>query len=134
MSSMELNQIQVDENNLYREELITDLKVASIRKLVPIRSDGSPDDQRSVIFSAQTHVMSQMGALPVNCPLEAKTLADAIREFPSAVKKGVERMIEEAREFQRQEAGRIVVPRGGGMAGGGGMGGMPGKGPGSIIT
>ena len=128
MSSMELGQIQVDANSLYREELITDLKVASIRRLVPIKSDGTTDDQRSVIFSAQTHVMSQMGALPVNCQLEAKTLADAIAEFPAAVKKGVEKMIDEAREYQRQEAGKIVVPRGGAP-----MGGMPGKGPG-IIT
>ena len=36
-----LSQIEVDRDNLYREEVVTDLKVATIRKLVPIRPDGS---------------------------------------------------------------------------------------------
>ena len=44
--------------------------------------------------------------------------------------------MEEARELQRQEANRIVVPGQGpgGMGGMGGPGGMPGGGGGGIIT
>ena len=33
-----------------------------------------------------------------------------MEKFPEAVKQAVERLIEEAREIQRQEASRIVVP------------------------
>ena len=111
----QLDNIQVDAANLYREESITDLKVASLRKLVPIKLDGSDDPGRAVSFLAQTHVMSQAGPLPVNAQLEANTLEDAIKEFPGAVKKAVEEMINEVKEYQRQQAGKIVVPEAGGV-------------------
>ena len=36
----------IDKNNLYREESLTDLKVGSIRRLIPLKSDGNADDRR----------------------------------------------------------------------------------------
>lgn len=117
-----ITEIQVDADNLYREEVITDLKVATLRKLTPIKADGSPDDSRQVLFSGETQLMSQAGLVPVHCPIEAADIADAIQKFPAAVNDAVERMIEEAREHQRREASRIVVPGGGGLPPG-----MPGK-------
>ena len=44
----------VTKNNLYREEAITDLKVASIRRLVPIKTDGSPDASRPELIQGFT--------------------------------------------------------------------------------
>jgi hypothetical protein len=82
----------------------------SIRKLVPIRADGSDDPDRDTRFVGETQLMSARGPLPIQCPIEATTLADAIDAFPDAVKIAVDQMIEEARELQRQEASRIVVP------------------------
>ena len=63
----------------------------------------------------------------------AETLTDAFAAFPQAVQEAVERLMEEAREMQRQEANRIVVP-GQGPGGMGGPGGMPGGGGGRIIS
>ncbi len=125
-----VSDIKVDTDNLYREETYTDLRVATIRKLVPIKSDGSEDSSRDVVFTGETQLMSAAGMLPIQCNLEGTTLDDAIASFPEAVNKAVERVIEEAREMQRREASRIVVPGAGG--GGGGMppGGMP---PGGAI-
>jgi hypothetical protein len=116
-----LGDISVDKNNLYREETFTDLKVASIRRLSPIRIDGSDDSSRPVIFVGETTLMSARGPLPINCPIEATTLSEALDAFPQAVQDAVERLMEEAREMQRQEASRIVVPGqgGGGLPGGG---------------
>ncbi len=105
-----LDSIQVDQNNLYREETFTDLKVASIRRLTPLKANGSPDESREVIFMGQTQLMSQAGLLPVQCEIEARTLEEAIQKFPEAVKLAVERMIDEAKEIQRRESSRIVVP------------------------
>jgi hypothetical protein len=48
--------------------------------------------------------------VPVQCPIKAATLQEALDEFPAAVNQAIERMIEEAREMQRQESSRIVVP------------------------
>ncbi|HIF94824.1 MAG TPA: hypothetical protein EYQ60_17120 [Myxococcales bacterium] len=114
-----LGDISVDRDNLYREETFTDLKVASIRQLTPIQPDGSVDDARAVMFVGETTLMSARGPLPINCPIEATTLAEAMDAFPQAVQAAVERLMEEAREMQRQEANRIVVP-GQGPPGGGG--------------
>jgi len=108
-----LNDIKVDVNALYREETFTDLKVATIRRLSPVKPDGSPDPSREAIFTAQTHVMTQGGPLPIQCPLEARTLEGAVAEFPQAVKQAVAEVIERVRELQRQEAPRIVVPKSG---------------------
>jgi hypothetical protein len=105
-----LEGLRVDRNNLYREETVTDLKVATLKRLVPITIDGEPDLGRSVRFLGQTQIMSQMGPLPVQCQIEATTLDEAIEKFPEAVKAAVDEMLEEAREMQRQEMSRIVVP------------------------
>lgn len=128
-ASNPLGEISVDKNNLYREETFTDLKVASIRRLTPILVDGSDDSSRPLIFVGETTLMSARGPLPINCPIEATSLAEALDAFPQAIQDAVERLMEEAREMQRQEASRIVVPGQGGMPGGG----LPGGGGGRII-
>ena len=105
-----ITEIEVDTANLYREEIFTDLRVASIRKLIPIKPDGSPDESREAIFTGQTTLMSAAGPVPVQCQIEASSLEEASARFPEAIKQAVERLVEEAREIQRREASRIVVP------------------------
>lgn len=105
-----LGEINVDAHNLYREENFSDLKVASIRRLTPVTEDGSVDAGRTPIFIAQVHVMTAAGPLPVSCPIEAATLEEALKKFSEAVKQGVERMVAELKEMQREQASRIIVP------------------------
>jgi hypothetical protein len=119
-----LAEIAVDTDNLYREETFSDLKVASIRRLTPVTAEGLDDPSRPTLFIGETTLMSARGPLPINCPIEAETLTAAFDAFPQAVQDAVERLMEEARELQRQEANRIVVPG----QGPGGLGGMPGGG------
>jgi len=112
-----VGEIQVDTTNLYREETYSDLKVASIRRLTPVHEDGSEDTERETLFIGETTLMSQRGPLPVQAPIKAQTLTEAFEKFPEAVNAAVDQLIEQAREMQRQEASRIVVP---GQPGGGG--------------
>lgn len=131
-----LADVKVDKANLYKEESFTDLKVATIRRLSPVKEDGSPDASRPMLFSGETTLMSDRGPLPIQCPIEAKDLNEAMDKFPEAVQAAVEKLIEQAREMQRQAMNRIVVPGQGGPGGGGfppGGGGMPGPGGGKII-
>lgn len=100
----------VDTNNLYREEGITDLKVASIRRLIPIKIDGSDDETREPIYVGHTQLMSPSGPVPIQSALEAKDLEAAVAEFPGAMNKTVEQLIEDAKKHQQQEDSRIVVP------------------------
>ena len=122
-----LDQIQVDQQNLYREESITDLRVATIRRLIPINADGTDDISRPTQYIGSTQIISQMGPLPISAPIEATSLQEAIEKFPQAIKDAVDQMVEEAKEYRRQESSRIVVP--GTMPGGlPGQGGVPGSG------
>ena len=101
-SPQNLSEIEVDVSSLYREEVITDLRVASIRKLVPIRPDGTDDPDRPALFTGQTTLMSQAGPVPVQCQLEGETLEEAAAKFPEAIQQAVERLVDEAREIQRR--------------------------------
>ena len=113
MSSEEvqhLAELKVDTANLYREEMFTDLRVATLRRLVPVKLDGTDDPSRPILFSAQTTLMTQAGPVPVSAAIEASTLEEATRKFPEAIQAAVERLVDEARELQRREMSRIVVP------------------------
>jgi hypothetical protein len=114
--SIKLDDLKVDAGNLYREEVFSDLRVATIRRLTPVRADGSTDEARPMMFSAETQILTPQGLVPVHAPVDAATLAEAIERFPAAIQAGLDRMIEEAREMRRQSASRIVTP---GEVGGG---------------
>jgi hypothetical protein len=126
------NEIQMDTNNLYREEVFTDNAVGTLRRLVPVTADGEVDNSRATQYVGSTQVLTNAGPLPLSFEIEAGTLTEAAAAFGEAAKDAFEKTMEELRELQRQQASSIVVPgSGGGM--GGGMGGMgPGAGGGKI--
>ncbi len=103
-------EIKVDIANLYREETYSDMRVATIRQFVPVKPDGSPDPAREPLFFGQAQMMTQAGPIPVETPLEAKTLQEAIQKYPDAIREAVADVVEQVRELQRQAASRIVVP------------------------
>ncbi len=113
--------IQVDRNGLYREEVFTDRKAGTLRRLVPVTGDGAPDAARPVLWSGQTQLLTPGGVLPLAFEIDAITLDEALTRFPAAVHAALEQAIEEAREYRRESASRIVVPEagGGGITGGG---------------
>ena len=108
--SPELRDLKVDTENLYKEETFTDLRAASVRRQSPVKSDGSADSSRPVLYIGETTLMTQMGPFPVQFAIEADSLDDAFNKFPEGVKAAVERLNERAKELAREEASRIVVP------------------------
>jgi hypothetical protein len=104
----------VDKTNLYREEAFTDFKVASIRKLIPIRPDGTDDESRTPVFIGTTQIMSPSGPLPIQEVLKANNFQEALEIFPDAMEKGFEQMVERLKKMQEQENekndSRIIVP------------------------
>ena len=107
-----VDEILFDAENLFREDQVTDLKVGSIQRLIPINTDGSDDDSRPIRYTGQAQLMSQMGAIPVSSPIDAATLAEAIEKFPKAIQKGIDEMMAEMQRRQKEEASRIVTPGG----------------------
>ena len=107
----------VSRNNLYREENITDMKIASIRRLVPIHSDGSRDESRTEQFIGSTQLMSPEGPVPLQSLLEANSFGEALDAFPAAMEKAMAQMIDQfkklqemQRKQQQQTDSRIIVP------------------------
>jgi hypothetical protein len=119
-----LEGLKVDAASLYREETFTDLRVATLRRLSPVLPDGQPDLGRKTLYLGRTDVMTPAGVLPIECEIDATSLQDAMERFPAAVQKAVEDMVAEAREMQRQQSSRLVVPGAGGLGGLGGPGGL----------
>ena len=101
---------QIDINNLYVEEGFTDLKVASIRRLTPVQADGSPDTSRTPMFIGTTQLLTPEGPLPIQAPLMANNLKEALEVFPEAMKNAVKEMMAEAQRIKREEASKIIVP------------------------
>ena len=106
---MELD-LNLDGSNLYREESFTDMKTGAVRRMTPVKVDGSPDESRDPIFIAQTQLMSPEGPLPVSAMLEAKTLVEAVENFPEAVSREVGRIVEMAQKAKQENDSRIIVP------------------------
>jgi hypothetical protein len=122
----DLPEVQLDPKGLYREDVFTDRRAGSIRKLTPVTVEGATDASRPVLFSGQTQLLTPAGVLPLGFEIEAKTLEEALQKFPDGVKLALEQAIDEAREMRREAASRIVVPEvgsgvgpGPGAAGGG---------------
>jgi hypothetical protein len=125
----DLPEVELDAKNLYREDVFTDRRAGSIRRLTPVTSDGSDDGTRAVLFSGQTQLLTPAGVLPLGFEIEAATLEEALQKFPDGVKLALEQAIDEAREMRREAASRIVVPE---VGGGLGAGPAPGAGGGKI--
>ncbi len=119
-------EIHLDSANLYREEIFTDRRAGTVRRLTPVTVDGAPDPSRAVLFSGQTQLLTPAGVLPLSFELPGSTLSEALTHFSEGVRMAIEQAIDEAREMRREAASRIVVPE----VGAGGLGPAPGAGPG----
>jgi hypothetical protein len=88
----------VDRNNLYREESFTDVKVAAIRRLTPVKPDGTDDESRDSLFMAQTQLMSPSGPVVLQSILDAGNLEQAMERFPVAMQKELDRVMAEEKK------------------------------------
>jgi len=103
-------EFSVNRQNLYREESFTDMKVASIRRLTPVKSDGSEDKSRKAIFVGQTNLITPNGPVPIQTIIDARQLQQAIKKFPEAMQNEMERLLEEMKKLKQEKESRIIVP------------------------
>lgn len=114
MSSLEnKGEDRVNLDNLYRQETFTDLGMGTIQCLRPVTAEGADDPSRQPIFMGTAQIMTPGGVLPVQAEIEAGSLREACERFPDAVKQAVDDLVKQAREYERERAGGIVIPRGG---------------------
>ena len=103
-------EFKLDRSNLYVEETFTDLKIGTVKRLTPVKADGSEDKSRRTVFVGHTSVMTPNGPLPIQNVIEAKELAQAIKKFPEALQAAMDRLVEEVKKYQEQQESKIQTP------------------------
>lgn len=103
-------QATMDPTQIYREEIFTDQRVGTIRRLTPVTAEGATDATRPVLFIGQAQVMTPVGAMPISFELEATTLAAAIAKFGETAEQAVQQTVRELQELRREQASSLVIP------------------------
>lgn len=119
-----MNEIRMNDADLYRELTFTDNRIGTIRQMQPVTAEGTDDPDRPSRFFGTAQLMTPAGPLPVSFEIEADSLNAAVRGFGPAAQDAIERTMDELRELQRDQASSIVVPKGGvdpSKLGGGGL-------------
>jgi hypothetical protein len=115
-------ELKLDPAALYLEEIFTDRRVGTIRRLTPVKNDGERDEARAMLYVGETQVLTPAGALPIAFEIGAGSLEEAAEKFGPLAKEAIERTVKELQELRRQAASSIVVPQGP-LPGVGGAGG-----------
>ncbi|MFA6318247.1 MAG: hypothetical protein WC943_12610 [Elusimicrobiota bacterium] len=121
---------KMDSAALWREEMFTDRKIGTIRRLSPIKTDGSPDASRKPIYVGEAQLMTSVGALPLNFEIPAASLEEAVGKYGGAVQEAFAAAMEEIKELRRRASSSLVLPGQGGPGMEGGL--PPGLGPGGL--
>lgn len=110
MAESENNAIDftIDRSNLYKEESFTDLKTGNIRRLIPVKPDGSEDKTRKAVFVGQTNLMTPNGPVPIQGVIRAKEIQQAVKRFPEAMEEAVARLVDEAQKMKDQQGSKII--------------------------
>src|SRR5580765_5215199 len=106
-------ELKVDPAALYLEEIFTDRRVGTIRRLTPVGKDGQRDQARAVLYVGETQVLTPAGALPIGFEIGAGSHEEAADKFGQLAREAIERTVKELQEMRRQAASSIVIPQGG---------------------
>jgi len=112
-------ELKLDPDKLYLEEILTDRRIGTLRRLTPVTRDGKPDASRPVAYVGETQILTPAGSIPIAFEIEADSLGDAAEKFAALAKEAIDRTVRELQELRRQASSSIVVPQGP-MGGGGG--------------
>lgn len=119
MADERLPEIKLKSDDLYREEIFTDRRAGTLRRLTPVTADGADDPGRPVLYMGDAQLMTPVGALPLAFEVPGQSLSEALQNYADAARQAMERAIEELKEMRREAASSIVIPEMGGGAGGG---------------
>ena len=112
------SELKLEPDKLYLEEIFTDRRIGTIRRLTPVAKDGKADASRGIVYVGETQIMTPAGSIPIGFEIGAGSLQEAAEKFGPAAKEAIDRTVLELQELRRQASSSIVVPQG--PLGGGG--------------
>jgi hypothetical protein len=93
MATTNTTRLEMNPAGLYREEVITDREVGTIRVLTPVKTDGLIDATRKVLYVGEAQILTTAGVLPLGFEIGADSLAQAVQRFAAEAKTAVERAL-----------------------------------------
>ena len=93
--------LSVKQDNLYLEESFSDLDMGSIRRLTPVKPNGLKDKSRKQIFVGHLNVMTPQGPIPIQAPIDARNLKEAMEMYPGAIKIALKKMKEQVEKLRQ---------------------------------
>src|SRR6266705_4215201 len=112
------SELKLEPDKLYLEEVFTDRRIGTLRRLTPVTKDGKTDASRAIVYIGETQIMTPAGSIPIAFEIGADSLGEAAEKFGSLAKDAIDRTVRELQELRRQASSSIVVPQG--PLGGGG--------------
>ncbi|HYQ95312.1 MAG TPA: hypothetical protein VEP70_10845 [Burkholderiales bacterium] len=106
------SELKLDLDKLYLEEVFTDRRIGTIRRLTPVAKDGKPDASRAILYVGETQIMTPAGSIPIGFEIAAASLEEAAENFGPAAREAIDRTVRELQELRRQASSSIVVPQG----------------------
>ena len=113
------SELKLDPDKLYLEEVFTDRRIGTLRRLTPVTKDGKTDASKTVLYVGETQIMTPAGSIPIAFEIGAESLGEAAEKFGALAKDAIDRTVRELQELRRQASSSIVVPQGP-LSGGGG--------------
>ena len=117
-------ELKLDPDKLYLEEVFTDRRIGTLRRLTPVTREGATDPARAVSYVGETQILTPAGSIPIAFEIDAASLGEAAEKFADLAKEAIDRTVRELQELRRQASSSIVVPQGP-LGGGGGKIQMP---------
>lgn len=105
-------ELKLDPDKLYLEEVFTDRRIGTIRRLSPVTKDGKPDAARAVLYVGETQIMTPAGSIPIAFEIGAVSVGEAAEKFGPLAKDAIDRTVRELQELRRQASSSIVIPQG----------------------
>ena len=105
------SELKLDPDKLYLEEVFTDRRIGTLRRLTPVTKDGKPDASRTVLYVGETQIMTPAGSIPIAFEISAGSLGEAAEKFGPLAKDAIDRTVRELQELRRQASSSIVVPQ-----------------------
>src|SRR5438445_13184206 len=104
MATPDLNssELKLDPDKLYLEEVFTDRRIGTLRRLTPVTKDGKPDASRGIVYVGETQIMTPAGSIPMGCAIGAASLQGAAENFGRAAKEAIDRTVLETQALRRQ--------------------------------
>jgi hypothetical protein len=103
-------EMQMSVDDLYREDVFTDERIGTIRRMTPVTPEGAEDSSRPVHYVGQTQLLTPAGALPISFEIEADSIGEAARKFGEGAAAAADDTIQRLEEMRRDAASSIVLP------------------------